>query len=43
MGDNEKCCECKNCTCDPCTCTEQNPCGCDTEEVAGIWLNLKNL
>ena len=36
MGDNEKCCECKNCTCDPCTCTEQNSCGCDTEEVAGI-------
>ena len=36
MGDNEKCCECKNCTCDPCTCIEQNPCGCDTEEVAGI-------
>ena len=36
MGDNEKCCECKNCTCDPCTCTGQNPCGCDTEEVAGI-------
>ena len=36
MGDNEKCCECKNCTCDPCTCTEQNLCGCDTEEVAGI-------
>ena len=36
MGDNEKCCVCKNCTCDPCTCTEQNHCGCDTEEVAGI-------
>lgn len=35
MCENEQC-KCENCTCDPCTCTEQNPCGCDTEEVAGI-------
>ena len=36
MEENDKCCECSNCTCDPCECTIGNPCGCDEEQVAAI-------
>ncbi len=36
MPEEEKCCECINCTCDPCECTPDNQCGCDEESVAAI-------
>jgi len=32
MCENEDC-KCSNCTCDPCKCSEDNPCGCDIEDL----------
>ncbi len=36
MEEDDKCCECLNCTCDPCECSSINPCGCDEEQVAAV-------